>query len=174
MTKYYIITFLLLLSSLNSGAQNVRLLKGKSYEKLNAIKGFENYKPIKSYNVFDEMVCIRYQDAVTYQELMIFERTKMIDGKEEHLVADVLKIDGTGRYKILSVGYNKFAAYSEKNIIIAIEEVEEDGRYVLPQRSRKIHSAYTLEHKGHKFVEVPLNGLYRIGEDYFQERTTRY
>ena len=174
MTKPLILSIFLSITTFACQAQNVKALIGKTYERINSVKGFEHYKPIKEYNVFDEMTCIRYQDSMTFQEVMIFQRDKEVNGQLQHLVADVLKIDGTGRYKILSVGYNKFSAYSEKNIIICIEDVVEDGRYLLPEKSRKIHSAYTLEHKGHKFVAVDLGGLYRIGEDYYRERSTRY
>ena len=168
------LTFCILIVAFCASAQHTRQLIGKSYENLNTVKGFEHYKPVKGYNVFDEMVCYRYQDTVNFQELMIFERTKEVKGQLLHTVADVLKVDGANRYKILSVGWNKFSAYSEKNIIIAIEDVDISGNYVLPAKSRTIYSAYTLEHKGYKFIPVPLDGLYRIGEEYFKVRSTAY
>src|SRR5215217_3544382 len=101
-------------------AQNINQLKGKSYTVLSDIKGFEHYIPVRGYNVFDEMVCYRYQDTTTFTELFVFQQDIDEPNRTTHKVSDVLKVDGTGRHKILVVGNNRFAAFSQKNIIIAI------------------------------------------------------
>lgn len=165
-----VLPFLLFLLPCCVNAQNVNLLKGKNYTVLSELKGFEHYIPVKGYNVFDEMVCYRYQDTTTFTELFIFQRDVDENGRTAHKVADVLKVEGTGRHKILVVGNNKFAAFSQKNIIIAIEDTEEGIQYVAPKKSSKIHNAYTLQHKGYVFEKVPLRGLYRIEEDFYRER----
>lgn len=160
----------LLISMTGVQAQPVRQLIGQRYTDLNRIEGFEHYIPIKGYYVFDEMICFRYQDTVTFKELMVFQQDVQERGRTVHIVADALKLDRTGRRRIIIVGNNRFAPFSQKNIIIALEDIDTTGRYAAPMHSRKIHYAYTLQHKGHVFEAVPLTGLYRIGGDYFRDR----
>lgn len=165
-----LLSCLLLAFSTAAWSQNVRQLVGKTYTRLNELKGFEHFVPVKGYSVFDEMVCYRYQDTTTFSELMVFQKD-IINGDDTlHKVADVLKLDGTGRHKILVIGANRFSPFSQKNIIIAIEDIDQSGQYIQPARSVHIHSAYTLQHKGYVFEQVPARKLYRIGDDFYKER----
>ena len=66
MIKPFLLFILLAAGDVCCLGQNTKALIGKTYERINAVKGFEHYKPIKSYNVFDEMTCIRYQDTITF------------------------------------------------------------------------------------------------------------
>ena len=174
MKRRFVLAFIFCLHSVFSYSQNVRQLVGKNYIQLSDIKGFGQYKLVKEYKVFDEMECVLYNDTLTYSAIMVFRKKVDIGGQAGYKVSDVLKIDQTGRHEILVVGNNKYGAHSASNIIIVIEEIAEDGAYVNPPRSIKIVSAYTLEHKTYEFVKVPLKGLYRIGENFFKERTAMY
>lgn len=161
---------LLLVISSEALSQNVRQLVGKTYSQLNDIKGFEHFIPVKGYAVFDEMVCYRYQDTTTFTELMVFQKDIIKENDTLHKVADVLKLDGTGRHKILVIGANRFSPFSRKNIIIAIEDIDTSGRYIQPAKSINIYSAYTLQHKGYVFEQVSTRKLYRIGDDFYKEK----
>lgn len=151
-------------------AQHVKQLAGVKYTDINAIEGFGHYIPIKGYYVFDEMVCFRYQDTVDFSELMVFQKDIQEHGRTVHAVADAIKLNSTGRYRIIVVGNNRFAPYAEKNIIIALEETDTTGSYTAPARSTRIYYAYTLQHKGYVFEKVPLKGLFRTGTDYYRSR----
>jgi hypothetical protein len=170
MQRWFFLLVLLWIGTTAVQAQQVRQLVGKQYSQLHELKGFEHYIPVKGYPVFDEMVCYRYQDTTTFAELMVFQKDIIVDGQTLHKVADVLKLDGTGRHKIVVVGANRFAAFSQRNIIIAVEDIDTSGQYRQPQKSIQIHSAYTLQHKGYVFEKVPTRKLYRIGDDFYKDR----